>query len=338
VSPDAIVVAVDGGASKTDLALLQTDGTLLSLVRGPMSSPDHVGVDGTVGVLEALLRSAKDEAGVDGAGPAIAVAELLIAGVDSADEERELRDAVAARRLAHEIRVANDTFAVLRAGSEDGWGIAVTCGTGINCVGVDRNGREARFPALGVTTGDWGGGYDVGLAAVSAAARSEDGRGAKTSLERSVPEHFGLSTPLELAKAIHRRDIELGRVVELAPLVLRSAANDDVADSIVRKLAEEVVAFIRVAAHRLGLAAESVEVVLGGGLFQSRDGRLQALVADAVREFAPAALVHATDSPPIVGAALLALDRMNAGPNAGSRARIALRHAHTARNGGRRDG
>jgi len=72
--------------------------------------------------------------------------------------------------------VENDTFAVLRAGTDRGWGIAVVCGSGINCVGVAPDGRHARFPSLGAITGDWGGGYDVGLAGVVAAARSEDGR------------------------------------------------------------------------------------------------------------------------------------------------------------------
>ena len=54
--------------------------------------------------------------------------------------------------------VDNDTFAVLRAGTERGWGVAVVCGAGINCVGVSPDGRHARFPALGTITGDWGGG------------------------------------------------------------------------------------------------------------------------------------------------------------------------------------
>ena len=83
-----------------------------------------------------------------------------------------------------------------------GWGVAVVCGAGINCVGVAPDGRHARFPALGWVTGDWGGGHDVGIAAVSAAARSEDGRGPKTTLEEVVPAHFGFTTPSELAEAI----------------------------------------------------------------------------------------------------------------------------------------
>ena len=39
------VLAIDGGNSKTHLALVRVDGTVLALVRGPLSSPYHLGVD-----------------------------------------------------------------------------------------------------------------------------------------------------------------------------------------------------------------------------------------------------------------------------------------------------
>ena len=49
------VLAVDGGNSKTDLALVNADGSVLGLVRGPLSSPHHLGVDGCLAVMEGLL-------------------------------------------------------------------------------------------------------------------------------------------------------------------------------------------------------------------------------------------------------------------------------------------
>ena len=39
-----VVLAVDGGNSKTDLALVRADGTVLAYVRGPLSSPHHLGL------------------------------------------------------------------------------------------------------------------------------------------------------------------------------------------------------------------------------------------------------------------------------------------------------
>jgi len=322
----ALTIAVDGGNSKTDLALVRATGEVLSLVRGPKSSPHQVGVDGCVDVLDELLAEALRDAGLarsDGR-PVADVAQLLLAGVDFADEETDVRDAVAGRRIAAQITVANDTFAVLRAGTDRGFGVAVVCGSGINCLGVGPDGRHARFPALGAITGDWGGGYDVGVAALSAAARSEDGRGPSTALEAAIPAHFGLATPTELAEAIHRGRVPMTRLTELAPVVFAQADDDAVAASIVERLAEEIEVLARVALERLELTHDPVEVLLGGGLVQSGDGRLVGSVARRVRATAPAAIVRPVSSPPIVGAALLALDAVGADVSARERLRREL--------------
>ena len=318
------LLAVDGGGSKTDLALLRPNGELLALARGPQSSPHQLGVDGALEVIENLLLEAQAEAGLPSNGEAAELALLLLAGVDVPEEEEALRAAVARRGWAERISVGNDTFAVLRAGTERGWGVAVVCGSGINCVGVAPDGRHARFPALGPISGDWGGGLDVGSAALFAAARSEDGRGPKTSLERAVPEHFGLETPLELARAIHRGRIAGRRLTELPPLVFSEAERDAVAAEIVGRLASEVVAMARVALERLELADEPVEVLLGGGLLQSGDGRLTAEIERSLKDLGARITVQPATSPPIVGAALLALDEVKAGPEAQERLRREL--------------
>src|SRR6185295_12889435 len=209
----AAVLAVDGGNSKTDLALVAADGSVLALVRGPLSSPHHLGIDGALAVLEGLLAEAVREARLsDHAGRVAQVATLLMAGVDFPMEEDVVRDAIEERGWAQRVHVGNDTFAILRAGTERGWGVAVTCGAG-----------------------------------------SEDGRGPRTSLERAVPSHFGLTTPSELAEAIHAGRIEQRRVIELAPVVLAEAADDAVAAEIVQHLSAEVVALARVALSRLDL-------------------------------------------------------------------------------------
>ena len=200
---EPLAIAVDGGNSKTDLALVRGDGEVLSLVRGPLSSPHHLGLDGALEVLDHLLDQAAREAMLPARSPLAEIAALHVAGLDFPAEERRFADAVTALGWAERLLVGNDTFALLRAGSERGWGVAVVCGAGINCVGVAPDGRHARFPALGTITGDWGGGHDLGLAAVAAAARSEDGRGPRTSLEQAVPAHYGLATPTELAEALH---------------------------------------------------------------------------------------------------------------------------------------
>jgi N-acetylglucosamine kinase-like BadF-type ATPase len=318
-----VVLAVDGGNSKTDLALVGADGAVLGLARGPMSSPHHIGVEGCLQVLSDLLGEAMAAAGL-GEQPAAAVAQVMLAGADLPAEEEALQAAIAARGWAQRTSVGNDTFAILRAGSEQGWGVAVVCGSGINCVGVAPDGRQARFLALGPITGDWGGGFDIGLAALGAAARGEDGRGPRTTLEQSVPAHFGLTTPQALAEAIHTGAIPTRRVLELAPLVLAEAGRDAVALELVDRLADEVVAFARAALTRLGLLGDSVEVLVGGGLMREADGRLAAAIDAGVRELGPQISARVVREPPIVGAVLLGLDAIGADPVAHARAREAL--------------
>jgi N-acetylglucosamine kinase-like BadF-type ATPase len=295
---------------------------VLGFARGPLSQPDYIGVEASVDVLDGLAADV---------GPDADLAVLLIAGLDFPDEEDAYRAEVEQRGWAAEIVVGNDTFAVLRAGTERGWGIAVTCGSGMNCVGVGPDGRQVRFPSLGAVSGDMmDGAGAVGLAAVSAAARSEDGRGPRTELERLVPRYFEQATPVELARAIQAGTVPWRRLGELTPLVFETADSDAVAGEIVDRLAAEVVALVRAAAKRLELTGEEFDVILGGGLLQSGNRRLLAAVEAGLREVRPRLSSHVAQSRPIVGAVLLGLDRLGASPEAHEQARTELDRANAS--------
>jgi N-acetylglucosamine kinase-like BadF-type ATPase len=332
---DGLVVAVDGGGVKTDLALLDSSGALLALVRGGRSQAHYLGVDGTVEVLEGLLEAAALRAGLDlRERPVAATAQLLLAGIDLPEELDALRAAMEERRWSERLVIGNDTEALLRAGTDHGWGIAVVCGTGINCIGllpgrgsgapVCEPAREARFLSFGQVSGDWGGGRDVGLAALAAAVRALDGRGPRTVLETVVPEHFGFGDPADVARAIYLDEMSLDRLGELAPAVFAVCDDDAVAGSIVRRLADEVVAFAVAAVRRLSLTESDPDVVLGGRLLRAVSSDVVEVIARGVHEVAPAARVVVSPSEPIVGAALLGLDELGADATAVTRARAEL--------------
>jgi N-acetylglucosamine kinase-like BadF-type ATPase len=292
---------------------------VLGFARGPLSHPHHIGVEASAAVLDALAAEV---------GAPADLAVLLVAGLDFPDEEEAYTVEARRHAWAPEIIAGNDTFAVLRAGSERGWGVAVTCGSGMNCVGVAPDGRQARFPSLGTISGDqMDGAGAVGLAAVSAAARSQDGRGPKTQLERLVPDYFGAPDTVALARSFHAGDIPWRRLGELSPLVFDAAGSDPVAGELVDRQAAEVLAFVRAAVERLGLTNEEVEVVLGGSVLQSGNERLLGGIEDGLQEIGPRLSMHVARSRPIVGAALLGLDRLGAGPDAYERAREELGRA-----------
>ena len=155
---------------------------------------------------------------------------MLLAGIDFPEEEERLARGSRRPRLGGDARVSATTRSPCCApGTERGWGVAITCGAGINCVGVAPDGRHVRFPALGAITGDWGGGHDVGEAGSGPRRAARTAAARSTQLEQLVPAHFGLDSPLELAQRDPRGAIAMRRLVELAPVVLRSCADDAVA-------------------------------------------------------------------------------------------------------------
>jgi N-acetylglucosamine kinase-like BadF-type ATPase len=176
----------------------------------------------------------------------------------------------------------------------------------------------------GASSGDWGGGSDLGLAAIGAAVRAADGRGPGTVLESVVSKHFGMRGPLEVSLALFAGDLAESRLSELAALVLAESDEDAVAASIVARLAGEVVAFARAALSRLRLEAADPDVVLGGRLLRLAPPGLVQTVEHGVQAVAPRARIVVPRSEPIVGAALLGLDVLGSDPRAHARAREEL--------------
>jgi N-acetylglucosamine kinase-like BadF-type ATPase len=328
--PLAAVLAVDGGNSKTDVALVAADGSLLASVRGGASNHQAIGIDAAVGVLRSLVRQAAEEAGLALDAPVAAHTSACLAGADLPDEEAELTTLVEAQGWTATAAVVNDTFAVLRAGLDDEtsdshWGIGVVCGTGMNCVGVAPDGRTARFPALGVLSGDWGGGGDLGAAALWWAIRAEDGRGPQTELRSAVPGHFGVARVEDVVLGVHRGRIGHAELGGLTPVLLAvAAAGDDVARAVVRRQAAEVCAFATAAADRLALRELPVPVVLGGSVLAARDPLLTGTIAERLAVELPGAVVRIVDAPPVLGAALLGLDRVGGPAPAAARLRAAM--------------
>jgi N-acetylglucosamine kinase-like BadF-type ATPase len=332
----AAVLAIDGGGSKTEMALVAADGRLLASARGGGSSHQLVGWAAALEVQASLVREVAMKAGLAAGATVAAHTSACLAGADLPDEEAELAAVIQAQDWSRTVTVANDTFAVLRTGLDDDvpgrhWGVSVECGQGMNCVGVAPDGRSFRFLALGDISGDWGGGGDLGRDALWWAARAEDGRGPDTELRRAVPAHFGVSRVEDVTVGVYRGTIGHTELPGLAPLLLATAnAGDEVARGVVLRQADEVCAMATVAARNLGLVDGSPDgaplpVVLGGSVLAARDPLLTNAITERLAKHLPGAEVRIIDAPPVLGAALLGLDYIGAPPGAAARLRECAR-------------
>jgi hypothetical protein len=107
--------------------------------------------------------------------------------------------------------------------------------------------------------------------------------------------------------------------------VFRVAADGDpIAGRIIARQAEEIVTIATVTAGRLDLLDQPFSVVLGGGVLRTRHPLLLDPILAALAAGAPKATVSVVDAPPVLGAALSALDALAAPPSARDAVRRAL--------------
>jgi glucosamine-6-phosphate deaminase len=273
-----LVLGADGGNSKTELLVVTHDGVVAAYVRGPGSNSHAVGAAGTAAVLGRLVVRAGLDEQAD-------VGVFHLCGADVPSDVAELEQAVTSRGWVDRAVVDNDTFALLRVGTDAEDAVAIICGAGINCVGRAAGGRTARYPSLGWETGDWGGSEPFGREALHLAARGEDGRGEPTRLADAVVEHFDLSVA-ELGQAVHYKRVPEARLGELAPFVVRLATEGDAAaQGLVERLAEEVALLVRRAMRDLEVA--EADAVLGGGMLGAGEGYLYERTLARLAELAP---------------------------------------------------
>jgi N-acetylglucosamine kinase-like BadF-type ATPase len=310
-----LILGVDGGNSKTALLVATTEGELVASLRGPGTNTHAVGPDGVADVIGALVAKSGADLPVDHG-------VFFLCGADAPSDIAGLERVIGSRGWAYDVTVDNDTFALLRAGTDASDAVAVICGAGINVVGRAAGGRIARYPSLGWETGDWGGAVMLGREVLRLAARGEDGRGEPTALTEIVRDHFAAATVEDVGGDVYYGRLPQSRLAELAPQVVVAAAGDAVAWSLVERLAVEIGLMARRAMR--DLRVEEADVVLGGGMLQGGEGLLYETVLEHLPEGARAVAVQ---DPPSLGSALAALDAAGASVEAKARLRSELRAA-----------
>ncbi|MGH3171020.1 MAG: N-acetylglucosamine kinase, partial [Trebonia sp.] len=321
------VLAIDGGNSKTAVALVAADGSILASLRGPDASQENHGVEKAMVILDGLVREVAERAGIEPGGLIARHTSACLAGADLPEEEAALTMALRGQGWSESAVAMNDTFAVLRAGlrpdqGEPSWGAAVTCGAGINCVAVGPDGQIARYLSFGMLSGDWGGGRQLAREVVWHAIRAEDGRGPATALGPALTQHFGFRSVADIAIGERKGQLDGADLLPLTRVLFTVAADGDpVARTILDAQAEEITTMAVTAMRRIGLRSEGTPVVLGGGVLEARDDVLLGIITRRLDAAAPGASPRVVDVPPVAGAALLGLDHIGAEAGAEHRLR-----------------
>jgi N-acetylglucosamine kinase-like BadF-type ATPase len=257
VTPD-LVLGLDGGGSKTELAIADMRGTVLAFERGigldPLADPEWETT------LRQLLRRAA------GLLPFTRRCALALPAYGEAPAVSARQAEVVARALTAEHILLNDVHAAQIGAFAGGPGVLLLAGTGSMVWSVDRDGRSSRVGGWGDAFGDEGSGFWVGREALSLATRGLDGRADAAAFARGLLERIGVEPDGLLAWCWSLPNRRAG-IAALAGLVdIMAAGGDAQAADLLARAADHLVAHVRAAGAsvRGGLPWS-----FAGGLFNS---------------------------------------------------------------------
>jgi N-acetylglucosamine kinase-like BadF-type ATPase len=178
--------------------------------------------------------------------------------VDSDQDRGRWEEWLARTMPATRGAVVNDAELALAAGTPDGVGVGLICGTGAICFGRNAEGQTARADGWGYLLGDDGSGFSIGRDAMRHILRAHDGRGPATALSEAVLGHWSLPDASALLDYVYLQEASPATIASLAAVVNRAAeAGDGVALEILRDAGSELALTLHAVVRRLGLDANS---------------------------------------------------------------------------------
>jgi N-acetylglucosamine kinase-like BadF-type ATPase len=297
---------IDGGGTRTRLALADETGTLLGCAAGDSCSFVDHGIEKAQVELRRLWRDAWSVAGME-PHPVAAIFMGLgsILSPHDAQINRELAVKVGLANTAA-VFADNDVWNAHAGGLLGQPGILLVSGTGSACFGRNAQGESWRAGGWGHLLNEQGSAYALGQAALVAATRAADGRDNPTALTALVCETLALRDLKEIFRKLHHEGVSRMEVAALAPRVVALAEQGDlVAAQILAKEAEGLVELVLTVARKLQMT--SPNVALTGGLITCATGFRQLFLDALTNRLSGFRLVEGGMAP-VLGAVLLAFE------------------------------
>jgi N-acetylglucosamine kinase-like BadF-type ATPase len=297
---------IDGGGTKTEAVLVDETGLALG---GGISGSTNRNHYSKMQIVEHLTRALKLAAGEIQLDEAEVTIFLGMSGVST---DRDRQDIVGiVREVAMlggraRIGVENDAVAGLIGGLAGAPGMALIAGTGSICLGVNAKHEQWWAGGWGSMADDAGSAPWVGLRAMNAAVRAEDGRGKPTKLRDLVFDYLRLSEPRDLIDRVHNQKFERSEIGALAVLVTQAYVDGDVvAGEILDAAAGELSQMVSATVKAL-FTDEPCPLIYVGGFARSGEP-FQPMLTKKIIEDSPTVIIKEPKLSPAHGAALEAL-------------------------------
>lgn len=282
-----LLVAIDGGGTKTEFVLYTECGEILERLVLGGSNPNAVGIANA----QTVLRAGLDQLFAVNAD--IAVVHAGIAGCWVKENRNKITAFLKSTYPGTRCVVASDIYNVIHGAPTEERCIAVICGTGSVVY--------AKTPEEVHRVGGWGylfesgfSGYDLGRDAIKAALAARDSVGPQTLLQTLVEQRIGGNAWENINRfyGLHQDGI----AAYAATVFEAYRRGDPVAEQILQKNAEQLALLINTAADRYDCGND---VVIAGGLTAEKEILRRFLQPKMKKEYC---LIF-NQQPPICGAA-----------------------------------
>lgn len=259
----------DGGGTKTALAIVSSDGSVVSSLE---TATTYYLTGGDISVIDTVLRpaiaSACSSAGISSTQLRYAFFGLPGYGEVRSDVAR-VDDLVGAALGSDRYRCDNDMVC--------GWAGSLALADGINVISGTGSMSYGRRGDVGVRVGGWGevfgdegSGYWLGVRALQAFSKMSDGRMPRGPLHEMMRRHLGINADIDAVDLVLNRWRGKRRSIAALSYAIGEAARagDACAATLLASAADELVRLVDTARIRLGFgASETVPVSYSGGVF-----------------------------------------------------------------------
>jgi N-acetylglucosamine kinase-like BadF-type ATPase len=296
-------LGVDVGSSKTHVLIADETGKCISFGKAAGGNHQAMGYERLTDVLQTSFAAAIQNSGVEK--HQIAGAGFGIAGYDFPSETEDHLQSIATLGLACNVEIVNDGSNGLISGTSHGIGVNVTAGSGVNCRGRGKNGKEGRVVGNGVTFGEFGGAIEIVFRAMQFVNYAWIRRIPPTKLTKIFLEATGAKDEMDLMEGLSNEQYHL--FPYLAVEIMNAAREGDQAALEVIRWSGEELGWLAVSvARQIEMENDEVEIVQSGSVFNAGEPIMDPMHS-IIKKYVPKAKMIRLDGPPVVGPLMLGM-------------------------------
>lgn len=261
------ILGVDGGNTKTDYFLFDTNGNFIDFYRSGTCSHEALkdSFAGSYRIMKQDLETFFSKHNLLNGD--IKASVFGLAGVDTPYQKGKLEEVVSKLGFTN-YRVVNDSFLGVKAGTKTGVGVCSINGTGTSSSGIDASGEYLQVGGIGAIVGDEAGGYNLSRKVVRAVYDEAYRFGEKTSLTPIVYKELGVTDKYYLMEKIS--DVYIAKRMDYTTFTIacfeEANKGDKVAIEILKSTAEQLARSAGGVVVNLDFK-DQVEIVLAGSVW-----------------------------------------------------------------------